>query len=479
MVRKPIFHLFALFACWPLAACTLQPVYVEPAIDASGAIPVQGGMDKNRLAPNLPASDMWWTRLNDPAIDQLTLAAMQSSPTLEQAAAKVQEARANEGIAAGAASPSLLANGSLARAKTASGHGSAAAIGGVAGIGLDLSWEADLFGKLRESRNAAHRRIGAREADAALVRLSLAAQVASGVVGTRACLDVLRVRANDIASRSLILGLIQKKRAQGLSAPVNESRAMADLASAQTAFLSQKNACDHGLNELVFLSGVSLEAVQNHLSLPAIAASARPSPLALLDQGPLPASILRFHPRVIAAEREFAAAYAEIGVARAARYPALSLSAMLSGQWLSAAGTTLHTTPWSAGASLAGPVFDGGKSASNVDAAVARWQAALAVLSGEIRRAAQDVENALADQESTTARVSAASTAATSAKDTLRATEAQWRAGAVSLFELQDAARTYAANEEIQIAALRDRALAWVALIKATANAHLPSKELT
>jgi outer membrane protein TolC len=151
----------------------------------------------------------------------------------------------------------------------------------------------------------------------------------------------------------------------------------------------------------------------------------------------------------------------------------------LAGQWIGTGGNSINTTNWSVGPSITGAILDGGASASKVDAATARWKIAVGVLNSEIRSAAQDIQNALADQESANARIATASIAVTAARNTMRATEAQWRAGAVSLFELEDATRQFEVNEETQIVALRDRTQAWVALIKATANAVAPSKDPT
>jgi outer membrane protein TolC len=185
----------------------------------------------------------------------------------------------------------------------------------------------------------------------------------------------------------------------------------------------------------------------------------------------LPAVVLAAHPSVISADREAAAAWAEIGVARANRLPRLNLAALLTGQWIRAAGSTLDFTTWSVGPSLTGTLFDGGAGAANVSAAQARYRQAVASLQGTLRTTVEDVENALAAQASAQDRTASAGEAAAAAHTTLEASEGQWKAGAVSLFELEDSRRQYASAQDAEISARRDRAQAWVALVKATGGA--------
>jgi multidrug efflux system outer membrane protein len=154
-------------------------------------------------------------------------------------------------------------------------------------------------------------------------------------------------------------------------------------------------------------------------------------------------------------------------VARAERMPRIELSGLLSGQWLHAAGSSLLG---SLGAGLSAPLFDGGRGAAEVDAASARLRASEAVLRTAVRTAVQDVENALAAIASAVERTSTTKVSVDAAQRTLLATEAQWRAGAVSLFELEDARRQLAAAQDGAIAAARDSGQAWIALVRASGN---------
>jgi outer membrane protein TolC len=181
-----------------------------------------------------------------------------------------------------------------------------------------------------------------------------------------------------------------------------------------------------------------------------------------------PAILLASQPQVVAAEREVAAAWEEVGVARAERLPRLSLAAVLTGQWIRAGGSTLDDWTGSAGPSLSMPLLDGGAGRANVAGARARYDGAVGVLRQAVRDATRDVEDALAAGGSAQLRLATSRDAVAAAQQTLDATDAQWRAGAVSLFELEDARRQFATAQDNAIAAARDAAQAWVGLIRAT-----------
>ncbi|MET0282765.1 MAG: TolC family protein, partial [Steroidobacteraceae bacterium] len=188
----------------------------------------------------------------------------------------------------------------------------------------------------------------------------------------------------------------------------------------------------------------------------------------------LPATVLQQHPDLVAADRDAAAAWSEIAVAKAERLPRIDLTALLSGNWIRAAGSTLDFTTWAFGATAAAPLFDGGAGISRVRAAEARFRAADARLRLAVRRIVQDLEQVMALGQSSRIRLATAQEALLAARDSFDVTEQQWRAGAASLFELEDARRQRAIAEDAAIAASRDRAQAWIAMIKAVGTATPP-----
>lgn len=452
-----------------VGGCALQPAYTPPiaAGPSSWSVPAA---EKPTL--DQAATDRWWRVLHDPAVDALVEVAMADNPTLAQAVARIDEARATLGISASAAAPGVTASASMTRAQiqnTAASEGGSTLRSSSAAIGPAFNWEVDLFGRIRHSVDAAQSRLDARTADATTARLSLAADVVGSVLSLRACESARTVLADDIASREKTLALTRLKLAAGFVPPVDEARAIAGIATVRTNLAAQQEQCARQVNALAALTGKDAATVRREVFGAKTAAAFMP--LAPASTPELPAAVLARHPNVISADREAAAAWEEIGVARANRLPRLNLAALLTGQWIRAAGSSLDFTTWSVGPVLTGTVFDGGAGAANVNAAEARYRRAVASLQGTLRSTVQDVENALAAQASAQARTVSAGEAVAAARTTLQASDGQWQAGAISLFELEDSRRQFASAQDAEISARRDQAQAWVALVKATGGA--------
>ena len=450
-----------------LSGCTLQGSYSPPAMEMPEKwTESQGAARTTDLAPPFP--DRWWTALHDPAIDTLVFAALSDSPTVDEVVARTDEARAVLRGVGAQRLPSVQINASTARRRGAAAAPGETGISSTADAGLGISYEIDVFGRVRESVRAAENRLAARSAEVDSTRLALVAQVAEGVVSLRACAFSARARAIDIGSRTQVLELTRRRVAAGLDARVEESRATSSLASAHTDAALLEQECGRQTYALQALTGsfeIRSIVLGSGKELRDNTSTFMPDPLP--RQPPLPATVLAHHPDLLAADREAAAAWSDIAVARAARLPRIDLSALLTGNWLRAAGSTLDLSTWSFGSTLTAPLFDGGAGASNVEAGEARYRATVARLRHVVRRVVQEVEQALAFEDSGRVRVISAQEALSAARDTFLVTERRWRAGATSLFELEDARRQQSAAEDAAIAAKRDQVQAWIALMKA------------
>ena len=462
------------------AACTLQPPYLPPPVPAPSA------WSRALAVSGLASADnpSWWTALGDSAIDELVPFALAGSPGVAEAVARVDAARAALDAASAQGKPSLNLAAGIGRARVQDG---AAATFATASLGL--SWEIDLFGRVRNTVAAARHLLDADTALAGLARLSLQAGVTDAVLGLRGCLRERDVLADTIASLDTTLAITLRRLKAGAIAPVDLARGRAAHASARTALALREQQCGLRLNHLAVLTGR-----EGWTLLPMVAADnadyadnaekadkadkadrRAPSVSALPAALPpgLPAAVLARHPLVLAAHAELAAAWAQTGVARAQRYPRLDLGAALSGEWLRAGGKTAGDSAWQAGPGLALPLFDGGRAAAGVAASEARYRAAHARLTATVRASARDVENALGASVSATQRIDSARDALQAARTMFDATEAQWRAGAVSLFILEDARRQFSAARLDAIAARQDAGQAWVALILACGHTNI------
>ncbi len=471
-----------------LSGCATQPAYEQLELNMPSAWD-NGGPPTSPSAAFDAVDHAWWKTLGDPAIDALVEAALVDNPMLGQAIARIDQARATARGSDAQRLPQISINGSVTRARTGGSQANSGALTttqSTATLGSGFSWELDLWGRLRETTRAAEGRLGARTADAAQARLSLSGQIADAVLRLRACHFSLTVRDRDIAARELELAVMRERLSFGNVAPVEAANAASNLATAHTDRISEQEACTRIVNELVALGGREASVVRTLLMTRTGRTEALPSTLSrstlatipevdagtIIPEPPpltlaLPATVLLGHPNVVAAEREAAARWSEIGVARADRLPRIDLVGLLTGNWIRMLGSTSSFDTWSAGAELSAPLFDGGAGAANVRGAQARYREGAEALRGAVRTATRDVEDALAGQQSAQQRVITSRQAVDAARTALRANEARWCAGATSMFELEDSRRQFNRAQESAIAAARDRAQAWVALVRA------------
>ena len=182
----------------------------------------------------------------------------------------------------------------------------------------------------------------------------------------------------------------------------------------------------------------------------------------------LPAQTLAQRPDVFTAEREVAAASAEVGSARAQRYPRLTISGAVGIANFHSGGVNTKTDTWTIGpVSVSVPIFDAGRRRANEDAASARYDAAVVSYRATVRQAVSDVEQAMVNLDSTAQRATDASTATQGYRANFNAVEQRYQNGMASLFELEDARRTRLAAEQNQVTLARERNAAWVALYRA------------
>jgi NodT family efflux transporter outer membrane factor (OMF) lipoprotein len=461
-----------------LSACATQPDYRSPAT----SLPTEWTNDAGRasVAANFDDAqrEVWWTELHDPAIDALVGAALTDNPTLAEAAARVDQAKAIFAVERAQRYPRIDVNASSARERVGINGNTVTTTTGwqtTSAIGPSLSWELDLWGRVRESTLAAHRRLQARDADARDARLSITAQVASGVLSLRACNLLLTIRDADIASRENELVIIRTRVRLGTLPPVDVAAAESNLATVRIDRIAQEEECRRTVDALVAVSGRRAQEVQSLVAGPVTPgnnddlAAQMPSAPTIVPK--LPATILLTHPSVVAAEREVAARWSEIAVARAERLPRLDLTAVLTGQWIRAFGSTDSFVTGSAGLGLSAPLFDGGAGAAGVIRADASYREALATLDATIRQAVRDIEDGLAAQDSAIRRADVSRSALSAARFTLRANEARWRAGSIGAYELEDSRRQLNRAQESAIVAARDRAQAWVELVRRSSSA--------
>ncbi|HLD68422.1 MAG TPA: efflux transporter outer membrane subunit [Pseudomonas sp.] len=441
-----------LVAASTLGGCMLGPDYRAPEIPlaADWQAPLPHGASRAGLAD-------WWRQFNDPALSELLRLAETDSPSLDQAWARILQARATLTGNNADALPSL--NATLTQKRGQVEEGELRETGSMSASGLDASWEIDLFGKLRRYREAASTRLEARVDDWHAARVSLAAEVGDHYVQYRGCQKLVEALRDQAQSQRKTADLTRLSHQAGFTSPADAALGDASAASSAANLTRGQSECDLLLKSLVELTGSEEPRLVAMLGQ---GPTRLPSP-AQLDVRAIPADLLRQRPDLAARERELAAANAEVGAAQADRLPSLSLG----GSFSVGATAGISERSWSIGPSLSIPLFDGGKRGAAVQGAEAAYDSALAVYRQTLRRAVREVEQALVRLDAARHLEADAERASAGYDAYYQAIDRNWQAGSASLLDREVARRSALASEIELIGLQQNQVRHWIALYKA------------
>ncbi len=443
------------FAAFALTGCAVGPDYQRPAMPQAqwhGALP-HGG--------KLGGLEQWWEQLNDPLLSELIVNAEKSSPSIDMALARMNEARANATIGGAGLYPSLVLGAGASTSRSAFGMQVMEQSAGK--VGFDASWEIDLFGKNRRTAEAAQARFGAGEAGWHDARISLAAEVADVYVELRQCEAALVIAESNKQSRAEVQGVTRIKEEAGLASPMDAARALAGEAEGDSAYIAKQGECARVINRLTALTGIEQNDLKSRL-----AARYGQIPIAnFVDVSSVAAQVLSQRPDVAIAEANLAAASADIGVSKAALYPSITLVGSVASNVIYMGGQSTQVPTWSFGPSLSLPLFTGGRGQAGVKAAQARYDYALANYRKTVREAVRNVEDALVRLNVANARAHDGDKMQEKYRQLFHATKARFNAGLGNRVSLEDARRNWLQTQDAAVALDRETVSAWIALYKA------------
>ena len=376
-----------LWAAAGLWGCATGPDYHRPDLDLPDAWRTAGAAT-NSLA-DLSCADLY----RDPVLNGLISTALSNSPDVRSAVARIEEAAAALRIQRSAYLPSL--NGSATY--TTARKGKLKPLPGAEGDEYDLfgalSYELDLWGRIRRLNEAALAQYLASEEAARSVRIGLVANVASTYFNLRALDRQLEIAIDTLASRKDMLELTQIKfdEGQGVVSELDVAQAQTQVSSTQSSIANLQRSVAVTENALCILLGSYPREVPRGLG---IAEQWQPEDV----PAGLTSDLLLRRPDLKTAEQNLIAANANIGVARAAYFPTLSITAALGLQSdeLSDLFDTGLSKAWSFSPNLTAPIFNGGKLRANVRVAEAKQKEALADYEKAIQNAFREVNDALA-----------------------------------------------------------------------------------
>ncbi len=425
-----------------LAACASGPDYRPQTVSASASAPFVMAQGSTVTSEAEPASD-WWRLYDDPVLDGLVHDALAANTDIRVAEARLQRARAAVHEERGAAEPQvgLTGSGQYGRLSGPSIPGEKKTDLQV-GVGLDVAYEADLFGRISRRVEAARGDVGAAAGDAGAVRVTIVADTVQAYADAVSSAERIQVAQHIVALLDQSLALTERRHQIGMATGLDTARiaTLRDQRRADIPVLEAERQA--ALFRLATLTGRAPR------DLPSAAAD-RTSTLRLTQVIPVGdgASLLARRPDVRAAERRLAASTARIGVATADLYPRITLGGSVGSNG-AGLGNVFGANPltW-----LVGPLISwtANRSAARARLAEARADTAesLAKFDGTILEALQETETALSSYQQALNRRDALRAAQQEAATAERRTQARQREGDISSLELLDAERTAAETQ--------------------------------
>lgn len=437
-----------------LAGCSLAPKFEPPQVE----IPTDYRWKVAQPAEAQPRGD-WWAAFDDAALNRLEAQALEGNQTLKALAARVAQARALVGVVQADRYPRVDAGFGPSRIRPEGGSAQTDWRGLIT-----VSYEVDLFGRIADSVAAAQADYGASEAAFQSLRLALQADVAQTYFALRQADEELALLRDTVALRADSVRLLERRYEAGDISELDLARARTELETARSDAVDLERRRARLEHALAVLTGnvpstFRMEPAPLVTALPAIPAG-------------LPSELLQRRPDIASAVRSMAAANARIGVAKAAFFPVLNLTAQ-GGYESRELGDLFE---WSArtwalgplfGTILTLPLFDGGRNDANLERAYHALDEAAATYRQQVLVAFSEVEDSLVDVRLLDDQGRATQAATASASRALAIAQARYRTGATGYLDVIDAERSLLAVQRQHTRIRGARAASTVALIRA------------
>ena len=433
-----------------LSACSLAPKYVRPEVPVPPSWPVGDAYLRQSEAtlPSITYRDIF----RDPRLQRIIEQALTNNRDLRIAAANITVARAQYRIQRAELLPEIDATGSYTRSDAGTGrtsNGGSAVTGGArdsfsTGLGIN-AFEIDLFGRVRSLSTAAQNRYFATEAAARATRLTLVGDIATGWLTYASDQSLLKIARDTAASAQNSVKLTKARLDGGIAPRTDLAQAQIVLQTAQSDLASQTTLVAQDANALQLLVGAPVDPTLLPASIEEAAATVSELP-AGVDSG-----VLLRRPDVVQAEYELRATNAEIGAARAALFPRISLTALAGLASNSLSGLfTGGAFNYSIAPSVDFPIFRAGAGRAGVAQARGQQQVALATYERAIQTAFSEVADALARRGTIGSQLAAQTALTAAASDNYRLSDARYRGGIDTFLQSLDAQRSlYSAQRSL------------------------------
>ncbi|WP_295646822.1 efflux transporter outer membrane subunit [uncultured Methylibium sp.] len=459
-----------LLAALLLAGCAVGPDYQRPASTLDAGFIAAGAASAN-AQPTAADIASFWRGFNDATLSALVDRALAANGDVRIAQARLQEARANQGEADALSRPGLGLSSDVTRSvrpiTQQPGASRSERTGTVYDASFIANWELDFFGRYRRGSEAAAALVAAGEAGIGAAHTAVAAEVARNYLELRGLQQRLQVTEASLVNQREALKITQARLDAGRGTQLDLARATSLVAGTEAALPALQAAIERTVFRLATLTARPPRALLAELQAPAPLPGLPVTDLSTLPLG-TPEQWLQRRPDLIAAERQLAAATANIGVARSELFPRVSLSGLLglNAATLSNLGKS-ESGVYSLGVGLTWTPFDLGQIRSRIAATEARAQASLASYEQTVATALEETEGAFSSYTRNAQRAERLDVAARSAEEAAQLARQRYDAGVTDFLAVLDAEREVLSNRDQWVQAQVGTATALVSVYRA------------
>jgi multidrug efflux system outer membrane protein len=480
-IRNPkseIRNLLSVICLLLLSGCIVGPNYEQPKTKVpekwSGSVGYLGTESADKVLVQ------WWTEFNDPNLTSLIQRAIQSNLNLKQAEERIRQARAQSGVVGAAFWPTVTANSSATRSRSVipgnalnNSDGFIVNKSNTFKVGLDASWEMDIFGGTRRNIEAAQADIKAAVYDRRDVLVTLTSEVATNYINLRGYQQQIIIAQDNLKAQKGTADVTRQKFQGGFVSALDVANAEAQVATTLSQIPTLETSARQSIYSIAVLLGQQPESMLEELSLPSSIPVTPPEvPIGL------PSEMLRRRPDIRKAEAQIHSATAQIGVAIADLFPKFSLTGNLSVSAANPGSLKWAGRNWSFGPSASWEIFNAGRVSANIEVQKALQEQSILTYQQTVLTALQDVENALVAYSNEHQRNAALIDSVMANRKAVELSTKLYTEGQTEFLNLLDAQRSLYSSEDALVQSNRNLSTNLIALYKALGGGWSPDDQI-
>ncbi|MGX5727950.1 efflux transporter outer membrane subunit [Metapseudomonas otitidis] len=459
-MHNQVFGAAAVLLALTMSACSLAPKYERPDAPVAASWNAPAAQLDGQAASSLD----WQTFIVDSELRSLVSTALENNRSLQQTLLDIEQARAQYRIQRADRVPGVsgTASGSRQRLPADLSSTGRSAVSSSYQVGVSLpEYELDMFGRVKSLTDAALEQYLSTEEAGRSARIALIAEVSQAYLTYDGAQRRLQLTEQTLASREDSMSLISQRRTAGAATALDYQEALGLVEQARAEQETNSRQRQQALNALVLLVGTPDAASR----IPQIPQS---KPMLVQDIAPgTPSELIERRPDILAAEHQLRARNADIGAARAAFFPRISLTGSFGTSSAEMSGLfDGGSRSWSFVPTLSLPIFDAGRNSANLDLAKVRKDSAVAAYEGTIQTAFREVADGLAATDTLRREERARRALANTTAETLKLAKARYQGGVDSHLRYLDAQRSNFINESAYIETSTQRQIALVGLFR-------------